>query len=227
MNTRNAILIIILCLICQSLFPGEPPGRHGNVPGKKGYRVVENMTYFNKRDLSARKRKLILGIGIGGGISILRYHGTDYIDPWIMQEVNEIHAHPCFSTNLRIGYAPSDKFYICCNARSNWFSNAPVSESDDEEMYAGGGVGFGVTFFPFRRLGNLYINSLFGYSNLFRASNRDKNHFGTILSLGAGYMFYEHFGGELNLLFSSSEKYIYGFYMENPLIINFTVSYFL
>ncbi len=134
-----------------------------------------------------------------------------------------------FFTNRRILLAivfilsaPSEKYFICWNARTNFFR----FETDEEnEWFAGGGAGFGVVFFPFKNHPSFYLNCLFGYSNLFHGFEYDVNNFGTEICFGTGSISVDRLSTELTLQMGTSEKSLYNGTLKNPIILNLTLNY--
>lgn len=184
-----------------------------------------NFTYAEEgnEEQNRHENRFVFGIGAGGGLSLIKYTETD--DPYIEPGTGSLYLHPCFSTNFRIGFAPSDKFFICWNGRSSFFKGIE-SGNGEKEFLVGGGAGLGISFFP--TLGNdkIYFNGLFGYSNIFRGF-KDFNNFGTEIAVGAGYLFSSHLSTELTIQLGTSEKSSGAGLIKNPLVINFTVNYLL
>jgi hypothetical protein len=173
------------------------------------------------------RKKFVLGIGTGGGMSFISYSGEFLnVDTWDYEKQQDNFVYPCLSTSFRIGYAPSENFFICWNSRANWFKRPEVNSYDEENVaLMGGGAGLGITFFPVKNAPNLFFNGLFGYSNLGDAFKQTGNNFGTQLTFGAGYEIIRHFTAELNFQFSTSQKYYFSGDFKNPLIINLTINY--
>ncbi len=174
------------------------------------------------------RSKFIFGIGAGGGLAVVPYKGEDYSSPWGVRTYTDVYLQPCFSTNFRIGFAPSDRFYICWNSRPNWFTRPVVNEYDEyseKSTLMGGLAGLSATFYPFRSAEKFFINTLFGYSNLGDAFKATGNHFGTGIGLGVGYEIKRYFTAELNAAISTSEKYYFGGDFRNPVQVNITLNY--
>lgn len=218
-------IILILCLFIPiELISGE----HEYYNIMSGNRFQQS-TLFNSPSFGENSKLggLVFGFGVGPGMSMVAYEGTIYDGPNYEKPVSEVHFHPCLSTNFRIGYAPSESFFICWNSRTNWFKSFAVSEYDETESLTGGGAGLGITFLPSRNMENIYVNGSWGYSNIFKSFNRDRNNFGTLLSLGVGYLMINHLGFEINFQVSSSDKYHYGGEITTPFFANFTFNYLL
>ena len=174
---------------------------------------------------SQERNKFIFGIGLGGGMSVVTYNGEDYSSPWTVTEYSKTYYKPCFSTSFRVGFAPSDRFFICWNSRPNWFAQPLIDEYDEESTQLAGMAGLSVSFYPFQTMPKIFINGLFGYSNLGDAFKGTGNHFGTGLGLGIGYELKRYFTTELNFGISTSEKYHYGGDFKSPVLVNLTINY--
>lgn len=214
---RIIILSVIFLLFCYWISYAE-------IPGPLTKEIKENKdisaSLENKSSLSVpgAKNKFIFSFGLGGGVSLLSYQAYS-------SENKDKYLNPCFSSNFRLGFAPSDKYFICWNARTNFFRQKSDEEYPKNDWLAGGGAGLGVTFFPFKNRPSLYLNCLFGYSNLFQGFDYDINNFGTEAGFGLGYVFMDHFSSELNLQLGTSERSHYDGTIRNPMIINFTLNY--
>ena len=170
------------------------------------------------------RSRFIFGVGVGSGLTYITHEGYDYSDPWNMEEVTQTYLRHSLATNFRIGFAPADNFFICWNSRGHWFPRPMFDEYDEKTTFASGIAGLGVTFFPFRSQPKLYLNGLYGYSNLGEPMERTGNHFGTGLVFGAGYEFFRFFTAEFVIMVSTSEKHESG-EMKTPLLANLTLNF--
>ena len=186
--------------------------------------AVFNQETKRENSIQGAKNRFVFGFGVGGGLSLMKYHGYEG-DPTGFGRKTGV--EPCLSTNFRIGFAPSERFFICWNSRTNWFKpiiNEPYSGSS---YFIGGGAGIGVTFFPFPERKNIYLDVMFGYSNLGKGFKLDVNSFGTELAVGAGYCIMKRLSLELTLQAGSTDKGYYSGSIMNPAIFNFTINYII
>lgn len=217
-------LILLINLYGNNLFSNEISGNI-TVTGKTGEILNIDRKTFHINGFTREKNKIVFGIGAGGGIVHMIYQYIDFRPQGMNEnEIKETVIKPCFSTNFKLGYAPSDRFFICWNARTNWFRSSQFSEYAETILMAGGGAGLGISFYPFKEQEKIFFSGMFGYSNLFEAFNRDHNNFGTALSFGVGYNLFKYVTAEMNFILTNSEKYSYGNY-EKPKIINFTINF--
>ena len=193
---------------------------------KYQFLILTLLLLYSAINLKSQERsKFIFGFGIGGGTTVITYKGEDYSVPGTVKNYNKTYLKPSISTNFRIGFAPSDRFFICWNSRPNWFTEPLIDEHDEKSTLMAGIAGLAITFYPSQIHQKLFINGLFGYSNLRDAFKGTGNHFGTGIGLGIGYELKRYYTAELNFGFSSSEKYHSGGNFKNPLQINFTINY--
>ncbi len=195
------------------------------------------MNYFNKilatililvfhfsNGLSQKQNGLIFGFGLGGGINIVNYEKHDY--SYYDEEIStELLAKPGLSTNLKIGYAPTERFYVYWNSRTNWFKEPVTYEYSEDDVYASGVGGIGFTYFPFKNALNFYTTFQVGYSNFVNFSNPTRNNLDSAFSLGCGYEVFPRINTELNIGYGASDKSDYSGYLKNPLHINLTINY--
>lgn len=179
----------------------------------------------NKANIPGGKNRLVISYGIGGGICFIKLKDYNVDIPPYTNGSAENYAKPCLSSNLKIGFAPSENFFISWNARSNFFRNIVEDDFDDSEWLTGGGAGLGITYFPFKKTVPVYFSGLFGYSNIFHGFELDVNNFGTEIAFGAGYVFLKNISAELSFQLGTSEKSYYYGSVYNPLIINLTLNY--
>lgn len=172
------------------------------------------------KNLPGKRNKFIFSIGAGPGLSILNIK-----DIFGNPENTRMNIYPCLSTNFRIGYAPSNKFFVCWNTRTNWFRSKAGNQSENYSWFSGGGSGLGISFFPFKNNPSFYFNGLFGYSQLGQDFDFDINNVGTEIVVGAGYIFSNHLSTELNFQAGTSKRSYYDSEISNPVIINLTVNY--
>lgn len=224
MKLRIPALFIILQLLSIELFPAGLSGqeeRNNSTTREKSPDVNRSC----QGTIPGAKNRLVLTYGLGGGLSYISVRAPDPEDPIGLSYVKTNYLKPCISSNLRMGFAPTEKFFISWNARTNFFREVLYSESDKTEWLAGGGAGLGITFFPFRSGLPLYITGQFGYSNIFKGFGTDFNNFGTEIAAGAGYVFLNRFSTELCFQMGTSEKSYYYGSIRNPLIVNLTLNY--
>ncbi len=167
------------------------------------------------------KKSFFLSLGGGGGLSLLKY--SDGNDPYYQPEITGSYLRPCLSTNFRLGLKVSNRLIICWNGRTNFFKSVEDA-TEKKEFLGGGGAGLGVLYFPGDEKRKIYINGLFGYSNIFKGLS-DINNFGTEILFGAGSMITNNISTELNIQFGTSEKSYGSHIIKNPLIINLTLNY--
>ncbi|GEM_PF-5196171 len=222
MKSRIFILIIIIQLQCMTGLSAAIADYNDSNPAGNDF---QSQKESSNRSLPGGMNRFVFSYGLGGGISFVSAKTYDPEDPWNNSRIRTTYLKPCFSSNLRIGYAPSEKFFICWNAKSNFFREILSSEPDNTEWLAGGGAGIGILFFPFGADLPLYITGQFGYSNLFKGFHLDINNFGTEIGAGAGYVILKNFSVELSLQLGTSEKSYYNGSVSNPLILNFTFNY--
>ena len=183
--------------------------------------LLSPMNYLKSQERS----RFIFGFGVGGGTTVITYKGEDYSVPGTVEKYNRTYIQPSISTNFRIGFAPSDRFFICWNSRPNWFAKPLTNEYDEKSTLMAGIAGLAITFYPSQIRPKLFVNGLCGYSNLGDAFKGTGNHFGTGIGFGIGYELKRYFTAELNMGISTSEKYHSGGDFKNPLQVNFTINY--
>jgi len=213
---------MMIQLECLTGFSAVVDGNNYSKPGGTDFQSKKETS---ERSLPGGMNRFVFSYGLGGGISFVTAKTYDPEDPWSNSRIRTNYLKPCFSSNLRIGYAPSEKFFICWNAKSNFFREILSSEPGNTEWLAGGGAGIGILFFPYGADLPLYMTGQFGYSNLFKGFQLDINNFGTEIGIGAGYVILNNFSVELSMQLGTSEKSYYDGSVRNPLIINFTLNY--
>ncbi len=219
MKFSTAFLIIILQLIAHGKAYSEIT-KAFTLEKKGNQNFTASGEIISGRSVPGDKNKFIISLGLGGGISLINYQ--EYASTF-----GDNYLRPCFSSNFRIGYAPSDKFFVCWNARTNIFKHQTDTEYSENFWLAGGGAGLGATFFPFDNQPSLYLNCLFGYSNLFEGFKLDVNNFGTEIGFGVGYVLKNNISAECNFQLGTSDKSQHYGTLKNPVIFNLTVNYIL
>lgn len=222
MKSRIFFLIIAILLKCMTGLSAVIADHNDTNPAGNDFQSHKESSHVS---LPGGMNRFVFSYGLGGGISFATAKTYESEYPWINSQIRTNYLKPCFSSNLRIGYAPSDKFFICWNAKSNFFREVLSSEPGNTEWLAGGGAGIGILYFPFGADLPLYITGQFGYSNLFNGFKLDINNFGTEIGTGAGYVILNNFSAELSLQFGTSEKSYYNGSVRNPVILNFTLNY--
>ncbi len=223
---KSTIFSIIICLFTTHpwLLKAEEPIKNSPY-GNFDQEISAVPDNKHKLNIPGGKNRLVISYGAGGGMSFITLKDYSSDNPPYNHESKENYVKPCISSNLKIGYAPSSKFFISWNARSNFFRNVVEDDIDDSEWLTGGGAGLGITYFPFKKKIPVYFSGLFGYSNIFHGFELDVNNFGTELAFGAGYVFHKNISTELSFQLGTSEKSYYYSSVYNPLIINLTINY--
>lgn len=223
---KSSIFSIIICLFsihpwflnAEELIKNRP---YGNLVQEISA-VPDNK---HKLNIPGGKNRFVICFGTGGGVSFIKLKNYNQDNPPFTNGSEENYVKPCISSNLKIGFAPSKKFFVSWNARSNFFRNIVEDDFDGSKWLTGGGAGLGVTFFPFKENVPVYFNGLFGYSNIFHGFELDVNNFGTEIAFGAGCVFLKNISAELCFQLGTSEKSYYYGSVYNPLIINLTINY--
>lgn len=222
--------LIVLIIVLQVTSPGIA-GTETEVSENPKNGIREFQSPGNEKTdggLPGGKNRLVFSFGLGGGISYLRSKVYDHEYQWDDQGIKTSYVKPSVSSNLRIGFAPSDKFFISWNARANICREVMDSGFEESDWLTCGGAGLGITFFPSVSLSNLYFSGLIGYSNLYNLNKGfefDVNSLGTEIGIGAGYVIFNRFSAELCIQLGTSEKSYYNGSLRNPLILNFTLNY--
>lgn len=168
--------------------------------------VIATLFLISNADAFNGKRKgFIIGGGLGPGfttfketIKIHSFFGSE-------TEIVESQRENKFglSTNLKIGYAPSNLLEIYFTVKDSWFSSEVyfLGESSTEDVIMASGFwGPGVTYYFKPEAPSYFITGGVGVSTLslpFESHSEIK--FGGGLYAGAGYEFRNHFNVELDL----------------------------
>jgi hypothetical protein len=217
--------IIIFCFVSSSSRAGAGEVLKDGADKKMVQEISSVSDARHKANIPGGRNRLVISYGAGGGLSFVALKNYQSDNPPYINESKENYVKPCFASNLKIGYAPSRKFFISWNARSNFFREVVDDDLNGSKWLTGGGAGLGVTFFPFKENFPVYFSGLFGYSNIFHGFELDINNFGTEIAFGAGYVFLNNFSTELSFQLGTSEKSYYYGSVYNPLIINLTINY--
>lgn len=118
-----------------------------------------------------QRRGFVLGLGAGAGLI----------------EGEEVR----FSSNFKIGGAPSDMVAIYWGSQVDWFSV-------DNELFANGVGGLGLTFYAEEESPSFLVNTLVGIASLTPISETDLAFTGFGWGFGIGYEFARHFSTEVN-----------------------------
>lgn len=226
MKSRLLLIIIVLHITITAIAWADTGHPENSKTGILDFQIPGNEK--THETLPGGKNRLVFSFGLGGGISYLKSKIYDHEFQWDDHGIKSGYVKPSISSNMRIGFAPSDKFFICWNARANICREVLGSGFEESDWLTCGGAGLGITFFPSGSLSHLYFSGLIGYSNLYNLNKGlefDVNSFGTEIGIGAGYVFVNRFSVELFVQAGSSEKSYYNGSLRNPLVLNLTLNY--
>jgi uncharacterized membrane protein len=174
-----------------------------------------------------KKNKFVFSAGGGMGLAIIPHKTTEF-DQNIFETytVNKNYFLPGIASNIRLGYAPSERFFVCFNIRMTMMATPRFYLEYEKETIVEGTMGLGISFYPLRNNPNLFINTQYGFSDIGRYtdSNYD-SHFGTGITAGIGYHVLRRLSVEIDLLIGNSEMHIGGGETWGPCMINLTANF--
>ncbi len=174
-----------------------------------------------------KRNKLVFSAGGGLGLALIPYKGTDF-DPVNFELITKRKSYfvPGAATNIRLGYAPSERYFVCFNIRMTMLESPRFSEYYEKEILVEGIMGIGFSFYPLSENRNFFLNFLYGFSDIgpYTETSYD-SHFNAGLSAGAGYHFLRRATVELDFLIGNSEMYIGGGDTWGPCMVNLTLNF--
>ncbi len=174
-----------------------------------------------------KKNKFVFTAGGGIGLAVIPYKGTVF-DPGNFELTTRKKSYfvPGEAANIRLGYAPSERYFVCFNIRMTMMQSPQFSEYYEKETLVEGIMGIGFSFYPLAQNRKFFLNFLYGFSDIgpYTETNYD-SHFNAGLSAGAGYHFIRRATVELDFLIGNSEMYIGGGDTWGPCMVNLTVNF--